>query len=105
MSGLMNPAGPVVRMCDEVDGIIAAIEDDNPDRPIVVTDQGAYVRIHAAGRLVVTQQTLREYLGESFEIHSLEGLLASFKGRIRTSSDKIEWESGVLEGPDKDGQE
>ena len=39
--------GPVLRMSDDIDGIVAAIRDDNPDREVTVTDRGAYVRIEA----------------------------------------------------------
>ncbi|MFZ0190396.1 MAG: MmoB/DmpM family protein [Streptosporangiaceae bacterium] len=42
---MKNPVGPVLRMSDEVEQIIAAIEDDNPDTHIEVIDRGAYVRV------------------------------------------------------------
>ena len=33
-----NPVGPILRMGDEVEQVIAAIEDDNPDTDIEVVD-------------------------------------------------------------------
>ncbi|TCK26759.1 MmoB/DmpM family protein [Pseudonocardia endophytica] len=89
-----NPVGPVLRMGDDVELVVAAIEDDNPDREIEVIDRGAYVRVQASGHLRVTAVSLKRHLGEAFEIRSLEGMLSSFSGRINTSSDAIEWSLG-----------
>lgn len=89
-----NAVGPILRMCDEVELVVAAIEDDNPGREIEVIDRGAYVRVQASGYLRVTAESLRRHLGEAFEIRSLEGMLSSFAGRINTSSDSIEWSLG-----------
>jgi len=86
-----NPVGPVLRMCDEVDLVIDAIREDNPDRDVEVIDRGAYVRVQADNYLKVTEATLQRHLGASFKIHSLEGMLTAFAGRIQTSSDQIEW--------------
>ncbi|MET8249081.1 MmoB/DmpM family protein [Streptomyces sp. NPDC005202] len=84
--------GPVLRMGDEVDQIIAAIEDDNPDQEIEVVDRGAYVRVRGAGRVTLTLDTLRRYLGPDFEIRSMETMMSSFVGRVITTSDSITWE-------------
>jgi toluene monooxygenase system protein D len=86
-----NAVGPILRMCDEVDLVAAAIEDDNPDRKIEVIDRGSYVRIHASDYLRVTAESLKRHLGDQFEIRSLEAMLSSFSGRIHTHSDSIEW--------------
>ena len=90
-----NAVGPVLRMCDEVDAVIAAIEEDNPGQEITVIDRGAYVRVHTPYKMVVTEATLKQHLGESFHIRSLEGMLSSFAGRIRTSSEDIVWETAA----------
>ncbi|MEV7502709.1 MmoB/DmpM family protein [Streptomyces sp. NPDC093018] len=84
--------GPVLRMGHEVDQIIAAIEDDNPDREIDVVDRGAYVRVRGPERVTLTLPTLRRYLGADFEIRSMETLMSSFVGRVITTSDSITWE-------------
>ena len=88
---MKHPVGPVLRMCDEVDFVIDAIRDDNPDREVEVIDRGSYVRVQADGYLLVTEDSLKNHLGDGFEIGSLEGMLSSFAGRIKTASDQIEW--------------
>lgn len=91
---MKNPVGPVLRHGDEVDQIIAALEDDNPDTEIEVIDRGAYIRVQAEDRLELTEATLQEYLGSDYRIRSLEVTMSSFAGRVRTGSDHIVWESG-----------
>src|SRR5271154_1964891 len=91
---MKNPVGPVLRMGDEVELIIAAIEDDNPDRDIEVIDRGAYVRVQGEDQITVTEQTLRRYLGADYEIRSFGGIMSAFSGRAGTTSDSIAWQSG-----------
>ena len=74
---MKNPVGPVLRMGDEVDQVIAAIEDDNPDTDIDVIDRGAYVRVQGEDQITVTQDTLRRYLGADYEIRSFGGAQCS----------------------------
>ena len=89
-----NAVGPILRSSDEVDLVVAAIEDDNPGSPIEVTDHGSYVRVHAPGHLRVTAESLKRYLGADFEIRSLEAMMSAFAGRINTRSDAVEWSLG-----------
>jgi toluene monooxygenase system protein D len=79
-------------MCDEVELVINAIEDDNPDTDVEVIDRGAYVRVQAAGRLRVTEVSLQRHLGPQFHIRSLGSIMSSFAGRIATRSDEVTWE-------------
>ena len=88
---MRNPVGPVLRMGDEVEQIIAAIEDDNPDTDIEVIDRGAYVRVQGEDEITVTQETLRKYLGADYEIRSFGGVMSAFSGKVITSSDAITW--------------
>jgi toluene monooxygenase system protein D len=91
--GIMSElVGPVLRMSDEVDGIVAAIRDDNPDKDVTVTDRGAYVRINAPGFLRVTRESVARYLGRDFQLRRLETMMSAFAGRINTRSDEITWE-------------
>ena len=90
---MKNPVGPVLRMGDEVEQIIAAIEDDNPDADIEVIDRGAYVRVQGEDQISVTQQTLRRYLGADYEIRSFGGIMSAFSGQVITTSDAITWQS------------
>ena len=90
---MRNPVGPVLRMGDEVERIIAAIEDDNPDADIEVIDRGAYVRVQGEDEITVTQETLRKYLGADYEIRSFERVMSAFSGKVFNSSDAITWRS------------
>lgn len=90
---MKNPVGPVLRMGDEVEQIIAAIEDDNPDADIEVIDRGAYVRVQGEDQITVTQETLRRYLGADYEIRSFGGIMSAFNGLAITTSDAITWQS------------
>jgi toluene monooxygenase system protein D len=90
---MKNPVGPILRMGDEVEQVIAAIEDDNPGSDIEVVDRGAYVRVQGEDRITVTEQTLRRYLGADFAIASFGEMMTAFSGRAITSSDAITWES------------
>jgi toluene monooxygenase system protein D len=87
-----NVVGPVLRMGEEVEQVLAAIEDDNPGAEITVVDRGAYVRIEGQGRITVTQETLRRYLGADYDIRSLGAIMSAFRGRVITTSDSITWE-------------
>jgi len=86
-----NPVGPILRMGDDVELVIDAIREDNPNSYIEVIDRGAYVRVQADDYLKVTEATLQRHLGPAFKIQSLEQMLTAFAGRIRTASDQIEW--------------
>ncbi len=90
---MKDPVGPVLRMGDEVELIIAALEDDNPGTDIEVIDRGAYIRVQGEGQITVTQQTLRRYLGADYEIRSFGGIMSAFSGRAITTSDAITWQS------------
>jgi toluene monooxygenase system protein D len=91
---MKDAVGPVLRMGERIDAVIDAIRDDNPDQEIEVVDQGAYVRVHAAGRLKVSLPSLRRHLGAAFEMRQLEPMLAAFAGRITTTSYEVRWSLG-----------
>jgi toluene monooxygenase system protein D len=95
---MKNPVGPVLRMGDEVEQVIAAIKDDNPGTDIEVIDRGAYVRVQGEDQITVTQETLRRYLGADYEIRSFGGIMSALSGRAITTSDAITWQSVAREG-------
>ncbi len=97
----MTVVGPVLRMGDEVEQVLAAILDDNPGRTITVVDRGAYVRVEGEHRITVTQETLRRHLGADYEIRSFGAIMSAFRGRVVTTSDSITWEQASLSGPTK----
>ena len=88
-----NPVGPILRMGDEVEGVIAALEEDNPHTEIEVIDRGSYIRIHGEDELHLTQDTLRRHLHADFEIRSFQNMMSAFNGRVITSSDTITWKT------------
>lgn len=87
-----HPVGPVLRMCDEVESVIAAMREDNPGIELDIIDRGSYVRVQGPGRVRVTEASLQRHLGPAFELRSLQTMLSAFAGRIRTTSDEISWE-------------
>lgn len=88
---MKNAVGPVLRMSEDIEAIIAAIEEDNPGTAIEVIDRGAYVRIQAERRLKVTRASIEKHLGRPFEMRQLEPMMSAFAGRIDTTSDAILW--------------
>ena len=88
---MKNAVGPVLRMSDDIDAIIAAIEEDNPGSEIEVIDRGAYVRIQAEQRLKVTRASIERHIGRTFEMRQLEPMMSAFAGRIVTTSDAFLW--------------
>ena len=88
---MKNAVGPVLRMSEDIDAIIAAIEEDNPGTTIEVTDRGAYVRIQAERRMKVTRASIERNVGRTFEMREFEPMMPAFSGRIETTSDAILW--------------
>jgi toluene monooxygenase system protein D len=98
---MRNPVGPVLRMGDEVEPVIAAIEEDNPHTEIEVIDRGSYVRIQGEDEIRLTQQTLRRHLSADFEIRSFGTMMSAFNGRVITSSDAIVWKTVASKADEK----
>ena len=88
--------GPVLGMSEDVDGIVAAIVDDNPGQQVTVVDRGAYTRVSGDGELRVTRVSIERHLGRGFEMRQLEGLMSAFAGRIEMTSEQVRWR---LRGP------
>ena len=94
-----KPVGPVLRMSDDVDAIVAAIVDDNPGQEITVLDRGAYTRVGGEGELRVTRASIERHLGRDFEMRQLEGLMSAFAGRIDVTSEEVTWRLKSDAGP------
>lgn len=84
-----NRVGPVLRACDLTAAVIEAVQEDNPDKHIVVDDQVAYVRIYTDGELIIRRETLEAALGRPFQMVEFELNLSTFAGRIETTSDHV----------------
>jgi toluene monooxygenase system protein D len=91
MTAPANMVGPVLRMVDEVDAVVRAIVEDNPDREIELIDRGAYLRVQAERCLRVSRKSIEREVGRPYEMRELEQMLASFAGRIVTTSDEVIW--------------
>ena len=96
---MKNAVGPVLRMSEDVEAIIAAIEEDNPGAEIEVIDRGAYVRIQAERQLKVTRASIERHIGRTFEMRQLEPMMSAFAGRIETTSEAISWSYRQQEEP------
>ncbi|MCO5059434.1 MAG: MmoB/DmpM family protein [Rhizobiaceae bacterium] len=85
--------GPIIRGIDDdiIDAVIAAAEQDNPDREILVEDRSGYVRVQAEQAMVLTENSMIEMLGRPFRLSELEPSLVSFAGRLNTMDDRWEW--------------
>jgi toluene monooxygenase system protein D len=83
--------GPVIRAGEVADAVALAIEDDNPDRAVHVTDRGDYVRIEVDGRCRLTRRSLERHMGREFALPQLESEMPSFAGRLSTRSDEYVW--------------
>jgi toluene monooxygenase system protein D len=86
-----KPVGPVLRMSDDADAIIAAIVDDNPGQEVTVVDRGAYTRVSGDGELRVTRASIERHLGRGFEMRQLGGMMSAFAGRIEMTSEAVRW--------------
>ena len=88
---MRKPVGPVLRMSDDADAVIAAIVDDNPGQEVTIVDRGAYTRVSGDGELRVTRESIERHLGRDFEMRQLEGLMSAFAGRIDMTSQEARW--------------
>jgi len=78
-------------MSEDIEAILAAIEDDNPGAAIEVIDRGAYVRIQTEQHMKVTRASIERHIGRAFEMRQLEPMMSAFAGRIETTSEGILW--------------
>ena len=82
--------GPVLQASLLTNAIIAAIRDLNED--VVVVDRGAYLRVLAPKKCVVTRAGIENYLGRTMRFPGeLETVMSSFKGAIRLTQDEAVW--------------
>ena len=75
--------GPVLRMSDDIDGIIAAAREDNPGQEIRVVDRHAYVRIEGDPPLRITRASIEKHVGRDFPLRELELMMSALTDRER----------------------
>jgi toluene monooxygenase system protein D len=87
-----NWVGPVIQAGEFADAVVEALKTDNPGREIRLFHRGSYVRILSERRLKLRRESLERELGRPVRFPGeVEVNLSAFAGRIRTSSDEIEW--------------
>ncbi|MBV8437892.1 MAG: MmoB/DmpM family protein [Silvibacterium sp.] len=83
--------GPVLQAGALTDAIIAAIRELNND--VVVLDRGAYLRVFAPRKCVVTRAGIEKHLGRAIRFPGeLETVMSAFKGAIKLTQDEAIWQ-------------
>jgi toluene monooxygenase system protein D len=91
MSLPLDAVGPVLEPSELGLAVLAAIQAANLD--VQVQDRGAYLRVLAPGRCVVTRVAIEAALGRSVRLPAdLELAMPSFKGRLLVDADRAIWE-------------
>jgi hypothetical protein len=86
--------GPVLLPSDVGLAVLAAIRANNLD--VQVQDRGAYLRVLARTRCVVTREGIEAALGRPVRLPSdLELCMPSFKGRLNVDSEHAVWEASA----------
>jgi len=91
VEAINNLAGPILRGGDIAALTLEAIIEDNPGKEIFVQDHGTYVRIEAAGGLLLRQKTMEKIVGRPFNMQEVQGNMSSFSGKIETKDHQIRW--------------
>ncbi|TMQ95964.1 monooxygenase [Actinomadura soli] len=86
-----NLAGPLLRGGEISVVAVEAIEQDNPEKEIVVDDHRTYVRVEAEGGLVIRRRTMERLLGRTFSMQELEINLTGYSGQIETHDEYMRW--------------
>jgi len=94
MTQKLRSVGPVLLPSDVGLAILSAIQATNSD--VQVQDRGAYLRVLAQGRCVVTRQCIEAALGRPVRLPSdLELCMPSFKGRLQVDAERAIWEASA----------
>ncbi len=95
MTQELRSVGPVLLPSDTGLAILSAIQATNTD--VQVQDRGAYLRVLARERCVVTRQGIEAALGRPVRLPcDLELCMPSFKGRLRVDAEHATWEASAL---------
>jgi hypothetical protein len=86
----MTIVGPVLLKGIVADAVCAAILRLNPDARVM--DRGAYLRVGAPGRCVLTADAVADALGRPFRVPAdLEAIMCSFRGELALSEEGATW--------------
>ena len=86
-----DAVGPILRAGEIAEAVIDAVEEDNPDRDVHVTDRGDYLHIHTLKNCRLTRASLERHLGRAYDLARLEIEMPSFAGRMQTSDSEYRW--------------
>lgn len=82
--------GPVLHATPFAEAVVAAIEQDNSD--VVISDEGAYLRILVPDVCRLSRATIEEVTGSSVAFPGdLEAVMPSFAGRISFDENGAVW--------------
>ena len=86
----MKAVGPVLIKGVVADAVWTAIQRLNSG--VQVNDRGAYLRISAPGRCVLTAEAVAAALGRPFQLPGeLEAVMCSFTGELSLSPERAVW--------------
>jgi hypothetical protein len=89
--------GPVLRSGPLTQAALAAILELNPAAHF--DDRGSYVRVLVVGVCRLKRETLEKHAGMPLAFPGdLEGIMASFKGRLSLNEDEARWEAFEAKG-------
>ncbi|MSO73845.1 MAG: monooxygenase [Alphaproteobacteria bacterium] len=86
-----NMAGPLLRGGEIAMAACEAIQEDNPEKQVLIEDHRTYVRVEAEGGLIIRRKTMEEILGRPFRMQELEVNLTGFSGQIETDENYMRW--------------
>jgi hypothetical protein len=92
MQGSMSMVGPVLIKGPVADAVCTAIQQLNPGA--TVSDRGAYLRIFAPSRCVLTSEAVTAALGRSFHMSAeLAHIMCSFRGELSLTHERAVWQT------------
>jgi len=90
----VEQVGPVLEAGATADAVIAAIQELNAG--VVVVDRGAYRRVSAFRRCIVTREAIEKELGRAFQLPGdLEKIMPAFQGCFSVSEERAAWLSSA----------
>jgi len=90
----VEQVGPVLETGTAADAVIAAIRELNVG--VVVVDRGAYRRVSAFRRCIVTREAIEKELGRAFQLPGdLEKIMPAFQGGFAVSEECAVWFSSA----------
>jgi hypothetical protein len=91
---MTKTVGPVLLPSEVGLAVLSAIRASNVD--VEVQDRGAYLRVLAHSRCLVTRHAIEAALGRPVRLPSdLELCMPSFKGRLRVDAERAVWEASA----------